>query len=133
MCPLVTCGDREERLRVRIGDLALGGRLVVEGALEVLEREREVEDPDVALAERLGRRALGCGELGRNESSENRSPADSRATGYAGLAQEAEARIAGYLFRGFADRAVGIDGVEIDESHRDCSFRGFPLQGAQRC
>ena len=71
------------------------GRAVVEGRLEVLERERVVEDADIALAE-LGRGATATRrrKRARGERSEQRAAADGRAAGNRGLAQERRTRVA---------------------------------------
>jgi len=53
---LVVGGDLEERVELRVLDLARRCRLVIEGTLEVFERERVVQDADVARPERARRR-----------------------------------------------------------------------------
>ena len=86
--------------------LLVGGRLVVEGGLEVLEREGEVEDADVALAEGGGRAALAAlgHRGGGGEGADQGAAADDRAARKAGLLEEAEPGVA--LVEGFS-RVVG--------------------------
>src|SRR6201999_2110835 len=80
---------QEGRLLGAQRDLVLG-RLVVEGGLEVLEREGVVEDADVALAEFRRRTALAGGghRTGRGEGGEQRARAHHGGAAKAGLLQE---------------------------------------------
>ncbi len=83
----------QEHPRLEVLDEALlvlgDGGLVVERRLEVLERQRVVEDPDVTLAELGGRTVPGRKRhRRRRQCSEDGAAADDCATGEAGATQE---------------------------------------------
>ena len=85
------------------GELAAGDGLRVEGGLEVLEREREVEDVDVA---RRGPRRAG--ERARGQRAQERAAAEQRAAAEHDAAQSVATRDAGAL-GSLLQRAVGVD------------------------
>ena len=58
----------------------------------------------------------------RNQRAEDRAAAQRGTAGHRALAQEGKPGVTGYLLRGLADRAVGIDGVEVDMCHRTIPF-----------
>src|SRR5262249_33936422 len=70
------------------------GRLVVERRLQVLERQREIEHADVALAEFGGRGALRCHRARGCKGADQGAAADHRTPGDASLPEEPEAGVA---------------------------------------
>ena len=89
-------------------------RLGVERRLEVLERERVVEDRHVA---------LGSAPAPAIAGAEQRAAADHAAAEQPGLGEERRAGVAGGRVRGLADRAV-----DVDVSRSGCSWSSFVTQ-----
>ena len=100
---LMACDDLRERLCLA-RERALHHGFAVEGRLEVLEGQREVEDIDVA---RRGRRSE------RGKRTEDRSAAGECSQPDPGLAQERCPRLRIDPRTGFLDRPVDIDGFEV--------------------
>src|SRR6476661_4700619 len=99
VCDLVRLDDARE-LPELAAELALGDSLAVERRLQVLERQREVENRDVAL------RDTGTGD--RRQSAEERDRACDGSGADAGLLQERCARVAVDVLGVLTDRAVQI-------------------------
>jgi hypothetical protein len=85
-----------------------GDRLGVERPLELLEREREVQDVDVT---RRNRRAA----RDRRQSAREGAAVDHRADADAGLLQERRARAGVHLPPALLDRAVAVQLVEAGQ------------------
>src|SRR5215210_1361814 len=115
-------GDDTRELPHLAGEPALRHRLVVEGRLEVLERQREVEDRDVAGGD-------GCRRHLRDDAEE-RAAADERACAQAGLAQKRPARVAVDVDRRLADSTVGVELFQAGKTRHTHSFRGGLKDGA---
>ena len=104
---LVRRDDAGERVRVA-GEVALRDGLRVELGLEVLERQREVEDRDVARRNRRSRRK-------RRQRAHDGTAADDGACAEAGLAQKRCARGGIDVLRGLLDGAVAVHVFERPE------------------
>jgi hypothetical protein len=106
-------GAREERVAALVCR-----RFVVERRLQVLQRQRVIQNPEVALAELRRRTVPGAERHGaRRQRSEQRAPADHCAAGDARAAQELRARVAvkriHRLGRGFRHCAADVDRCEV--------------------
>ena len=112
---LVSRDDLQERSGLRAEGQVGRGRAVVEGRLQVLQRERVVEDADVALAKRSRRTPAAAGsERAGRQCRQDRTAAHRGACRKTRLLQEAHARVTGHLVRRFSDRAVDVHVDEID-------------------
>jgi hypothetical protein len=110
--------EEDAQIAVERDEVRLQG-LGVERGLEELEREREVQDADVALAERLRRRAgvRGRGGRGGRQAAQQRAAADGGTGAQGALADEVQAGVALDRVSVLTDRAVDVDLVQVQLVH----------------
>jgi hypothetical protein len=105
---LVLGDDGREAESVLVCERLRCDSLGVEGGLEVLQGEREIEDGDV------GRRHRGAGE--RRQGTREGGAADHRTRPEAGLLQERAARVPPCVLGGLFERTVAVE--RLQERHR---------------